>query len=872
MSRGSPFVLTGQRLGPYLVLHEMGHGGMAVVYAAVRADDEYRKRVAIKVVLPGLDSEEILRRFKSERQTLATLDHPNIVKLLDGGSTEQGLPYLVMEYIEGLPIDQYCDSRRLSTTERLRLFRTVCAAVQHAHQNLVVHRDLKPSNILVTADGTPKLLDFGIAKLLNPESAGQAAPLTLPEMRPMTPAYASPEQFRGQPVTTATDVYSLGVVLYELLTGRLPYELERLSPLEIGLIISEAELEKPSDAVTRVEPIGAKDGKTPGAVAPRPMSQAREAHSEKLRRRLRGDLDTIVLMALRKEPQRRYSSVEQLSEDIGRHLDGLPVIARTPTLRYRSAKFIRRHKVGVGAAAAVAAALALGIMVTSHEAGVARAAEARAERRFQDVRRLVDALLFELDGAVRDLPGATPARKLIVQRALQYLDALTRDASGDPALQADLIEAYLKLGEIQFSAYRASLGDAPGALESYHKAIGVAESLARLQPNGPTARRYLARGEQDIAGLLLVTGHAAQAAESLRRVIPAFQAISAAQPADTEAAVRLADSYNALGDALGSKSIASNLRDLNGALENSQKSLAIYTQLSRAVPNSPHMQSGLAVAHAKIGDVQAARGDAAAALESFTKALTIYEALSTAEPNNAQYLGNLAGVLDRTSRVRAATGDSAGALRDLRRSVDMKAALARADPNDENVREKLWLGYVLLAERLRGTDRHGSMDNYRKGLALIDTLAAAQPENLQVQEKLAETLAEFGDQLEQSGNHEEARRLIARGVEVEKGLADSPNTSAQAVDDYVETLLTCNRDYPCDARAAVPYAKRAVELTNGSDPEMLGTLAAAYFQAGDPALAVETEEKAVALVTSPAARLPYEASLTKYRHALKRHP
>src|SRR2546427_1661146 len=523
--------LVGQRLGAYQVLHQMGQGGMAAVYAAVRADDEYRKRVAIKVVLPYLASEDMVRRFRNERQTLATLDHPNIVRLLDGGTTDGGLPYLVMEYVEGVPIDQYCNSRRLSSDECLKLFRIVCGAVQYAHQNLVVHRDLKPSNIFVTADGTPKVLDFGIAKLLNPESAAQTV-LTQPEMRPMTLDYASPEQFHGHPVTTSSDIYSLGVVLYELLTGQHPFELQQRSPVEMEHIISEVQPDKPSVAV-------------------RQMKAAEGRH-------LRGDLDNIVLMALRKEPQRRYASVEQFSEDVRRHLEGLPVIARTPTLGYRASKFVRRHKVGIGAAPVVGATVLLGIVATTREARV-------AERRFQDVHRLANALLFELDDAVKDLPGSTPARKLIVQKAQEYLDRLAKEAGGDAALEADLAEAYLKVGEVQHSAYRASLGDLPGALESYRKALAVAESLARAQANSPTAQRYIARAEQNIGGVLAVTGHAAEAKQDLGRAIPVFETLSAAQPGDTDAAIHLADSYNALGDALGSSSIANNLRDPKGA-------------------------------------------------------------------------------------------------------------------------------------------------------------------------------------------------------------------------------------------------------------------------------------------------------------------
>jgi serine/threonine protein kinase/tetratricopeptide (TPR) repeat protein/TolB-like protein len=335
--------MIGRRVGAYKVTRRIGRGGMATVYLASRADEQYEKQVAIKVLLPELDSEELLRRFRNERQTLARLDHPNIVKLLDGGSTEEGLPYLVMDYVEGAPIDTYCDNRRLSTEERLRLFCQVCAAVQCAHQNLVVHRDLKPSNILITNDSTPKLLDFGISKVLQPS---YGSPVTQTLTRRMTPAYASPEQVRGEPVTTATDIYSLGVVLYELLTGHRPYKLKQNTPAEVERAICEQEPEKPSTAVNRVDVETLSDGTTVSKT-PALVSAPREGQPEKLRRRLSGDLDNVVLMALQKETQRRYSSVKEFSEDIQRHLQHRMVRARRITLAYRTSKFVRRHKTEV---------------------------------------------------------------------------------------------------------------------------------------------------------------------------------------------------------------------------------------------------------------------------------------------------------------------------------------------------------------------------------------------------------------------------------------------------------------------------------------------------------------------------------------------
>jgi eukaryotic-like serine/threonine-protein kinase len=341
-----------RRLGAYKLVRRLAQGGMAAVFLAVRADDEYHKEVAVKLVRPGLDSQDLMNRFRNERQTLAGLDHPNIVRLLDGGSTPEGAPFLVMEYVEGRPIDEYCDQHKLSVDDRLHLFGEVCDAVQYAHEKLVIHRDLKPSNILVMADGAPKLLDFGIAKVLNPEPSNQGWLATQTGLRCMTPAYASPEQARGKSVTTQTDVYSLGVVLYELLTGHRPYRLTQHSPAEIERAICEQEPEIPSTAISRIENDTSPDGK-PITKTPELVSLTREGEPDKLRRRLRGDLDNIVLKSLQKEPQYRYGSVAEFSKDIDRHLQHQPVKARPSTFAYRVSKFVQRHKAAVSAAVAV---------------------------------------------------------------------------------------------------------------------------------------------------------------------------------------------------------------------------------------------------------------------------------------------------------------------------------------------------------------------------------------------------------------------------------------------------------------------------------------------------------------------------------------
>ncbi len=326
---GEPEVTTpASPIGPYRIVREIGHGGMGIVYLAERADAQYEKRVALKLLRGWSGGDEHrVRRFREERQILAALDHPDIARLLDGGMTADGLPWFAMEYVEGVPIDRYCDERRLSIESRLGLFCRVCAAVQYAHRNLVVHRDLKPGNILVTPDGQVKLLDFGIAKLLGPDQDSVAASLTATGERLMTPRYASPEQIHGYPTSTASDVYALGVLLYELLTGRYPYRPRSREPQEVVRAILEQDPARPSSAV---------------------------GSGARLARRLRGDLDTIVLTAMQKDGARRYGSVEQLEADVQRHLAGLPVTARPDSRLYRTQKFVRRHRVAVAVAAAVA--------------------------------------------------------------------------------------------------------------------------------------------------------------------------------------------------------------------------------------------------------------------------------------------------------------------------------------------------------------------------------------------------------------------------------------------------------------------------------------------------------------------------------------
>jgi eukaryotic-like serine/threonine-protein kinase len=729
-------VAVGQHVGSYEIVRELGRGGMGAVYLGARADAQFDKRVAIKVVKRGMDTDFVLRRFGRERQVLAALDHPNIAKLLDGGATEDGLPYFVMEYVEGESLTRYCDGRRLSITERLKLFRQICSAVSYAHQNLIVHRDLKPSNILVTAEGAPKLLDFGIAKLLDPALAERTADRTEALVRLMTPEYASPEQVRGLPVTTASDVYSLGVLLYELLTGRRPYRLPNHTLEEVARVVCLTQPERPSTAVSRVrveEDAGAAEREAGGessardgaGLTPETVAATRNTRPERLRRRLAGDLDNIVLKALRKEPQRRYASAEQLSEDIRRHMEGLPVTARRDTLTYRAGKFVRRHRAEAAAAALITLSLAAGVATTVWQAHVAQAERERAERRFNDVRRLANSFLFEFHDSIKDLPGATHARELLVKRALEYLDSLSQETQTDAALQGELATAYEKVGDLQGQTLNLNIGDTAGALASYGKALQLREALVEADPAAAEKRRALADSYNKLGMLLWQTSERDAALDDCRKAIAIYEQLAAASPHDRALLDDLSGGY------LNAGMILLEQGDTDAALQSQQRALALYEQLVASDPRDRQVRRSLSRSYEKLGNVLLQEGDDGGALEFNRKALALRVGLAAEDPANADFKRGVEISHEKIGDMLTRLGDLRGALESYRRELTICQSLADADPANAQLLSELSSPYERLGETFARLGRpRRALAFHRKALAMREDLAATDASNV----------------------------------------------------------------------------------------------------------------------------------------------
>ena len=803
-------IFIGRRIGPFQIINQIGAGGMGEVYRAFRVD-EYEKEVAIKVVRAGQESGFSLSRFKNERQILARLDHPNIARLLDGGTTDDGLPYFVMDFIEGRPIDEYCVSHGLPTEDRLRLFSQVCSAVQYAHQRLIIHRDIKPGNILVTSDGTPKLLDFGIAKILDAEApAGQYEP-TLTIFRALTPGYASPEQVKGETITTATDVYSLGVVLYELLTGRHPYRKPNSTAQEMSRAVCEVEPEKPSTAVKRRNPDEISE---PRSLA---LSDGRDSSTERLSKRLRGDIDNIVLMALRKEPQRRYASVEQFSEDIRRHLENLPVLARKDTVSYRTSKFINRHKAGVVTAILLALTLLGALAITLWEArvarqqaAVARAQESRAERRFNDVRKLANSLIFEVHDSIRNLPGATQARKLVVSRALEYLDSLSREASGDPSLQSELATAYDSVGDVLGSTDNPNLGDFEGAAASYAKALTIWEALAAANPRDVNVQLGLGSEYFRITQVLENIGDFAKARSTMQRAQPLVQRMMAEQN-DPRLQFQLAGLYYYTAGALEKTG------DFSGALQNYRQAAAVLEPIAAQPGSNLFVRAYLPVNYDGMARMLAETGQADEAVTTASNALHMLKTLSEANPTNATFREYVADAYGTSGDILRKKGDYQAALAMYRRDEQTCKQLKSADANNQQSIINLGFSEANIGETLlrQGKVSEG-LRSVHEAIAVFQTAPGSK--NLWIDSGLSQSYADVGagyaalaeravSRLKKLQYWREARSWYQKGMDV---WANNPKSGGLDAFGHNQAAKISQQIAECDLRLGALTDARAL--------------------------------------------------------------
>ncbi len=695
----------GETIGGYRIEREIGSGGMGAVYLGVRNDEAFEKKVAVKIVNEfAADSEYLNRRLCAERAILAKLDHSNIARLIDGGTTETGLPYFIMEYVEGKPISVFCEERKLTVRQKLSLFQGVCAAIHYSHRNLIVHRDLKPGNILVTGDGVPKLLDFGIAKLLA-EAPGPKKNRTT-TIQAMTPVYASPEQIRGEPVTTASDVYSLGVVLYELLTGRLPYRVENPSAAEMDRVIRHGKPERASEAVLRTEE---------SLESPRP-----DAARLRLSRELAGDLDEILLCALRKEPDRRYDSAERLSEDIQRHLDGLPVAARADAYGYRVGKFLRRYRLAVAAGVVVLLSLGTATAVSVRQSRVAGEERRRAELRFEETWQLAKSNVFELHDAIERLPGSTAARGLLVRQTLGYLDRLDREAGTDPVFKRELGLAYIRVGEVQGRPYTANLGDVDGALASYRKGVEKLQAALAEQPETPEFQRDASIGFERLGELAAYRMHDFKAAGlNFDRALALRRRLVERSPGNPEYAFLLGsisigegDLLNMRGDAVGALEWFDRAVEILRPVSGKSDSPTHRRKFAAALQRKVYCLRGLADAATQWGKKDWAEEYRRLALENHENAFSIRLQLAESEPGNAGFQRSVADSLVDAAELKGRLGLTDQARAGFEDALSRFQSLSEADPTNR----ELSIDTLSLLARYEATEK--AAGNFRQCRAI----------------------------------------------------------------------------------------------------------------------------------------------------------
>lgn len=686
----------GERIGAYRIVGMLGAGGMGHVFKAVRDDDQYRAEVAIKLMRADVSGPLAEQRFKTERQILAGLDHRNIARMLDGGRTSGGSPYVVMEVVSGEPIDRFSDAHSLKVRERVQLFLQVCAAVSYAHQHLVIHRDLKPNNILVTADGSVKLLDFGIAKLLDANAAdGATGDETVTQLGVMTLDYASPEQVSGGAVTTVSDVYSLGVVLYRLLTGQSPYGARTNDAQRVAEILSDTAPTRPSLVRT---------------------------NDRQRQRGIDADLDNILLMALRKEPQRRYGSVEQFANDLRSYLAGMPVKARGNALRYRAGKFVRRRKVEIAAGVLVGCALLGALSVSLREARIAEEQRRIAQEHFDSVRKLANKMLFELHDAIAKTPESIKAREMLVNTSLEYLDTLNKSAGYDRALQEELAVAYRKVGDLQGSETSASTGDYQRALKSYARSAALLEPIVANDPTNQSTAASLANTYVRHAQLMLVVSSAPEALSVSQKGVALAESLKPAASDEGVRAELLLAAYTAQAD------IFSALGRSAESMASLDRVITIADEYLRARPEDPAALMLFSRAYnntALHADTRLSPADATErSIALLRKVFWADNKLLALQPDNLEFQRGLAVSSYNLSRQLFATEKYEEALELLRVAAPIAGTIAK----DRNDSQAQYFSALVNTVYARALAKAGHIEEARVILLQGDKVLKAQAE------------------------------------------------------------------------------------------------------------------------------------------------
>jgi len=830
--RGQPEPSEQRRIGPYQLESLLGRGGMGAVYLAHRADGQYEKKVAIKLIDLPLATNLFRDRFRRERQILAGLNHPLIARMLDGGVTNEGELYLVMEYVAGEPIHSFCTRHSLSLQKRLRLFKKVCGAVQYAHQNLIVHRDLKPDNILVDAEETPHLLDFGTAKILSASEVDAHSAFTREGFLSFTPQYASPEQILGKPITTASDTYSLGILLYQLLTNTLPYELKEFSTEEMVRVVCQ---QTPRRAVAAVEfdaPLGL-------------------------------DLEAILGKALRKEPEERYRTAEQLESDVQAYLENRPVAARGDTTRYRVAKFARRNRLAISAAVLLTLSLIGGIAGTTWQARVANRQRRIAEARSNDLRQLSTSLLSELDEAIKQIPGSTGAQQLLVTRVLEHLDRMSQDGRGDKVTELDLVEAYTRLANLQGDPYEQNLGDKTGALQSLDKALRIALPLATAYPKDAAVLIALGRAQDTRGEILSLADDSQGAAASLQSSAKTYDQLLALPNPTPALFFEAADVYDILGDVMGQDT---GFADASAALDYYHKAIDMDNHALALDPNFLRVRRGLSTMQMKIGNVELDY-DPESALKDFRIAATRLEALPESERNHVGTLRSRALLLRKQAVALSELGRYSEAAPLFEESLRIYQALATADSKDFRAKEDLRrvlmgaaLNYENAAVPLLAAAPAQRSQNLQVALnfmlqekAILQQILQTQPGNTGFRAELANVEVHIGVIQQRLRNQHESEPQTKAALDLLRNVVANDKASPMLLDLTVDAFLLAEPISLQDPGFTLTCAKRGVALTHRKAPAWMLSLAQAYRSAGQSEKARATATEGLTLLPAGAA-------------------